>query len=122
MPLQPEKSDTRNPETAANFAKTNCAWSGQPHAQVCKYRKRRPPCSSSECRAARRNCRMKTRRCVCLCFRNDRTSAHSANLPPAHRRNSCQGEPARSKLFRTPDRMRSEEHTSELQSHVNLVC
>src|SRR5436190_399903 len=63
MPLQPEKSDTRNLETAANSARTNCAWSGQPHARACKYRRKRPPCNSSGCRVARRNCWMNTRRC-----------------------------------------------------------
>src|SRR5260370_6147282 len=26
------------------------------------------------------------------------------------------------RLYRNPDRLRSEEHTSELQSHLNLVC
>src|ERR1043166_2655156 len=102
MPLQPGKSDTRNPETAANFARTNCASNDRLHARVCKCRKTRPPGNSSGCTAARYNCRMKTPRCVCLCFHNDRTSAPSTNLLRAHRRNPFKEEPARSILVRWP--------------------
>src|SRR5205807_8409066 len=69
----------------------------------CKRRQTRRPCSSSGCTVARRNLQMKTRRCVWLYFRSDHTSATSANLGPAHRRNPFRGEPARPKLLQRPD-------------------
>src|SRR5580765_7272114 len=75
MPLQPGKSDTRNLETAANFVRTNCAWSDRLHARACKHRQRHPPCNSSRCKAACRSFRMKTRRSAYLSFHSDRTAA-----------------------------------------------
>src|SRR5262249_27998669 len=99
---QPKKSDTRNLETAVYFARTSCAWSDRPHARACTHRRKRRPYNSSGYKAVRHSFRMKTRRYVCLCFRNDRTSAGSANLPLAHRRIPFPRERAGKTPFRGP--------------------
>src|SRR5205809_7975122 len=102
-PLQPEKSDTHNPETAANFAKTNCAWSDLLRARAYRHQRRHPLCSLSRYMAARRNFRMKTRRCVCLWSHNDHTSV-PADLQPKHRHTLSPAERARREPSRRPDR------------------
>src|SRR5260370_15493136 len=48
-------------------------------------------------------------------------SHRAKRITPFHRlRHNCMRQSARAKLARRS--MRSEEHTSELQSHLNLVC